>query len=236
MNRDLHRLLCGLLLAVAVGCQSSSSAKTPSDTGADPRLTEQFEEPERPLEFWIERFESESREVYANRQAIVDALALEPGADVADVGAGTGAFEPPLLAAVGAEGRVYAVDISPRFLEHLRELAAAQGWTNVSVVEASETSSNLPPDSVDVVFSVATYHHFTHVEPTLASLRSALRPGGRMVIVDFRRIPGESSQWVLDHVRAGSETVRSEIEAAGFEFVRSIDLLEENFILEFAVK
>jgi len=118
MNRDLHRLLCGLLLAVAVGCQSSSSAKTPSDTGADPRLTEQFEEPERPLEFWIERFESESREVYANRQAIVDALALEPGADVADVGAGS-----------YAKSACVAPSRSRRGVRTERPSASAWAWT-----------------------------------------------------------------------------------------------------------
>ena len=71
------------------------------------------------------------------------------------------------------------------------------------------------------------------MEETLAGLRSALRPDGRLIIVDFHRIPGESSEWVLGHVRADLETVRTEIEAAGFEFVRSIDILKENYIIEF---
>jgi ubiquinone/menaquinone biosynthesis C-methylase UbiE len=211
----------------------SESPAIATETGADPRLTERFDGTERPLEYWVSRFEAESREVYVRRQAIVDALELRPGTHLADIGAGTGVFEPMLVEAVGAEGRIYAVDISPRFLEHLRGLSAAAGWSNVSVVEASEASSNLAPASVDVVFSVATYHHFTHAAETLASLRSALRPGGRLIIVDFERIPGESSEWVLGHVRADLETVRAEIEAAHFEFVRSIDLLEENYILEF---
>jgi ubiquinone/menaquinone biosynthesis C-methylase UbiE len=204
-----------------------------TETGADPQLTRRFDETERPLEYWISRFEAESREVYVQRQAIVEALELQPGTHLADIGAGTGVFEPLLVEAVGAQGRVYAVDISPRFLDHLRGLVAAAGWANVSVVEASETSSNLAPTSVDVVFSVATFHHFTDVRETLASLRSALRPGGRLIIVDFHRIPGESSKWVLGHVRADLETVRAEIEAAGFEFERSIDILKENYIIEF---
>lgn len=204
-----------------------------TETGADPQLTRRFDETVRPLEYWISRFEAESREVYVQRQAIVEALELQQGTHLADIGAGTGVFEPLLVEVVGAQGKIYAVDISPRFLEHLRGLKAAAGWSNVSVVEASETSSNLAPASVDLVFSVATYHHFTHVEETLAGLRSALRPGGRLIIVDFHRIPGESSEWVLGHVRADLETVRAEIEATGFEFVRSIDLLKENYIIEF---
>ena len=105
----------------------------------------------------------------------------------------------------------------------------------MSVVEGTETTPSLAPDSVDLVFTCATYHHFTHVPETLAGIRSALRPGGRLVIVDFERIPGESTEWVLDHVRAGIEVVRAEVEAAGFEHTRTVDFLEENYIIEFSL-
>ena len=142
-------------------------------------------------------------------------------------------FEPELSQAVGAEGTVYAVDISPRFLQHLRDRKEAEGWSNVTVVAGTEKSPLLAPDSVDLVFICATYHHFTHVAETLASIRDSLRPGGRMVVVDFHRIPGESTDWIMDHVRAGMEVVRAEIETAGFRHTRTIEILQENFVLEF---
>ena len=229
-------------VALFVACQATVSpplqadpppAPATSEPGADPALTQRFDAPDRALEYWIKRFEGESREVYVERHAIVDALELEAGTHLADIGAGTGVFEPLLSQAVGAGGRVYAVDISPRFLEHLRDRKQAEGWSNVTVVEGTEKSPSLAPDSVDVVFTSATYHHFTHVAETLAGIKSALRSGGRMIVVDFHRIPGESSEWVLGHVRADMETVRAEIEAAGFRYARSIEILKENFILEF---
>ena len=221
-------------VALFAACGSLTPARpAPTQAGADPELTRRFDRPERPLEYWINRFEGESREVYVERHAIVRALEIEAGTHLADIGAGTGVFEPLLRDAVGAKGRVYAVDISPRFLEHLRERKEAEGWANVTVVEGTEKSPSLAPDSVDLVFTCATYHHFTYVAEMLAATKSALRPGGRLVVVDFHRIPGESSEWILGHVRAGMEIVRAEIEAAGFRYARSIDMMQDNFVLEF---
>ncbi len=218
-------------IALLAACESTAPA--PPEAGADPELTRRFDAPARSLEYWIDRFDSESREVAAQRRAILAALEVEPGSDVADIGAGTGLFEPLLSQAVGAQGTVYAVDISPRFLRHLRNRKEAEGWSNVTVVAGTEKSPLLAPDSVDLVFICATYHHFTHVAETLASIKGSLRPGGRMVVVDFHRIPGESADWVVEHVRAGIEVVRSEIEAAGFRHTRTIEILKENFFLEF---
>jgi predicted methyltransferase len=69
---------------------------------------------------------------------------------------------------------------------------------------------------VDLVFVCDTYHHFEHPRQTLASIRRALRPDGSLVVVDYRREPGKSAAWVVEHVRAGQEAVTAEIEAAGF--------------------
>jgi SAM-dependent methyltransferase len=216
---------------------AESSAAPAAKTGADPKLNQRFLDPELDISSWVKRFEGESREVYAHRKDIVAALALKPGMRVADIGAGTGLFEGLFDSAVGAQGKVYAVDISPRFLDHLRRRKKGDGWKRVEVVEGSADSPNLPEASVDLVFICDTYHHFTDVQTILANIKRSLRPGGRLVVVDFHRIPGKSSKWLLEHVRADMETFKSEIVSAGFDYQRQLPVpgLQENYALEFAV-
>ena len=184
---------------------------------------------------WAGRFEAESREPFAARAAVVAALKIGPGQSVADVGAGTGAYLHPLADAVGPGGRLYAVDLAPAFVARLRDRAAADGLAQVTPVLCSETSAMLPAGSCDLIFTSDTYHHFEFPARTLASLRDALKPGGRLVVLDFERVPGVSSEWVLGHVRAGKRAVRGEVEAAGFAFLEEpdVDGLEENYLMIF---
>lgn len=190
------------------------------------------------VDSYAERWELESREVYLARDQIVAALGLEPGSAIADVGTGTGLYMEPLAAAVGPEGKVYAIDISPSFVFHVRERARAAGLDQVEVVLSSERSTHLPAGSVDVAYVCDVYHHFEYHEDMLGSIRRALRPGGTLVVVDFHRIPGVTREWLLGHVRAGREVFQSEIEAAGFEFVEevAIDGFEDNYCLRFRKK
>lgn len=213
---------------------AASSAERPTGMPVDinaPFLAEDFA-----IEQWVERFEGESRAVFAQRSEIVAALALSPGAAIADIGAGTGFFTALFDRAVGATGRVYAVEISPGFLAHLRERATREALASVEVVEATARSVELEPDSIDVAFVCDVYHHFEHPEATLASIRRALRPGGTLVLIDFERIPGVTSEYLMQHVRAGREVFSEEIVRAGFRVRDEIELdgLEDNYILRFA--
>lgn len=184
---------------------------------------------------FVNRWEVESREIFASRSEIVAAIGLRPGDRIADIGSGTGLFLQPFSEAVGADGQVLAVDISPQFLEHLRERVEVEGLANVSVVHSREDSATLPAGAADVAFVCDTYHHFSDFGSMLASLEEALRPGGTLVVIDFERIPGVSSDWILGHVRAGKQTFRAEIEAGGFDFVEEVQVpgLEENYFLRF---
>jgi len=102
-------------------------------------------------------------------------------------------------------------------------------------VEGTARSVELPPDSVDIAFICDVYHHFEYPPDTLSSLMSAIRPGGSLVVIDFKRIPGESQEFILEHVRAGQEVFTKEIETAGFALRDEIvlDGLEDNYILRF---
>ncbi len=96
-------------------------------------------------------------------------------------------------------------------------------------------STELPEASVHVVLLCDTYHHFEVAEKMLASSRRALRQGGRLIVVDFERVPGQSREWVVNHVRAGKEQVKEEIVQAGFVFKEEVKIegLSENYFLRF---
>ncbi len=193
-----------------------------------PGINDSFRDP-NVVEF-TGRFEVESREVFARRAAIVEALELGSGQCVADIGAGTGLFTRLLAQAVGPQGRVAAVDIAPKFLEHIQATCREAGLANVTTQLGTAQSASLPADSVDLVFICDTYHHFEFPQKMLASLHQALRPGGRLVLIDFRRIEGTSTEWILSHVRAGQEVFEGEIEAAGFRKQTEVTgLLDENY-------
>jgi ubiquinone/menaquinone biosynthesis C-methylase UbiE len=160
---------------------------------------------------------------------------VTPGERVADVGAGTGFYSRLFAKTTGWDGWVYSVDISPNFLQHIATRATADGIENLTTVLGTDVSIRLPPESVDLVFICDTYHHFESPTQSLSSIYRALKPGGRLVLIDFERIPGSTREFLMGHVRAGKEVFQSEVLAAGFEFTDEItvDAFEENYLLRF---
>ena len=183
----------------------------------------------------IETLEAESREIYRERSNLAALVGPKPGAIIADVGAGSGFMAMELAGLVGGGGIVYAVDINPVMLDDVLRKAKAKGITNIHKVLSPEDSVNLAPNSVDMIFLCDTYHHFEYPEPTMSSIYKALRPGGQLVLVEFKRIPGESEPWLLEHVRAGEEVFKKEIVQAGFELTNSHypPYLKDNYVLRF---
>ncbi|WP_373652502.1 methyltransferase domain-containing protein [Schlesneria sp. DSM 10557] len=221
------RLLTLLLLVLFVSGVSSGQEKS-----VKPGINDTFRNP-KPEEF-VERFEIESREVFQQRENILEACQIKPGQTVADIGAGTGLFTRMFSDAVGDEGRVIAVDIAQEFLDHVKLTSHQRGQKNVETQLCTPESTELPDDSIDVAFICDTYHHFEFPLKTMASLRRALKPGGRVIVIDFRRIPGKTKDWTLNHVRAGQEVFESEIVESGFLKTREVnDFLVENYFVEF---
>ena len=222
----LTRLLpISLLLAALAGAQ---------DQSVRPGINEKFLDPKLEPAEWTERFETESREIYHQREKILAAVGLKPGMVVADVGAGTGLFTLPFAKAVGETGKVYAVELARNFLKLIRTRAERASVPNIETVHCTERSVELPEASIDLAFICDVYHHFEYPQDSLKSLHRALKPGGEIVLIDFIRIEGKSSDWVLGHVRAGQEVFEAEIKAAGFEKVgEEKGLLEENYFVRF---
>ena len=196
-----------------------------------PGINDRYQDP-KPAEF-VQRFERSGRDIYDFRDKIVEICGLKEGTDVADIGAGTGLFTRMFAAKVAPSGVVRAVDITDEFIEHIKGTCKAAGITNVVATVCAADDVGLPEASADVAFLCDTYHHLEFPQKTMASIRRALRPGGRLVVIDFERVPDKSPKWILDHVRAGKETVRQEIEAAGFTFAEEQNFLRENFVMIF---
>lgn len=182
---------------------------------------------------WQEIFGRPGWEVFNRRFEIVKAIGVYPGMAVADVGAGTGFYTMLFARAVGRYGQVYAVDNAKGFADDIERRAAEYHVTNVEAIVNGQKDTRLPADSLDLVFLWDTYHRFEYPQSMLGSIARALKQDGELLLIDFRRIHGVSSPWVMSYVRANQEEVTEEVEEAGFELVEELDLLRENYVLRF---
>ena len=238
-RRPTATLVLGVLGALTLSaCSTLRCPKTPTagsgEKSVRPGINDGYQD--TAVSVWTDRFEGESREIFRERHKIVEAVGAQAGDVIADIGAGTGLFTVLFAGAVGPGGKVLAVDIAPEFLKHINNRASKQNLSNVQTVLCREDSVELPPESIDLAFVCDTYHHFEYPKSTLASIHRALKPGGKLVVIDFERIPGKSRAWIMNHVRAGRSMVISEIRAAGFELIDDTSMiigLEENYFLRF---
>ena len=199
--------------------------------GADRAINQPYQNPD--YDRWVEVFERSGREVFDRRDEIVQHLGLRSGMTVADIGAGTGLFTRLFAPRVGPQGKVIAVDIAEAFVRNILRTARQQRLTNVDAVVNTQGSTGLAPESIDLAFICDTYHHFEYPQAMMSSVYQALRPGGSVVIIDFRRVPGTSGPWIMGHVREGKEGVIREMQHAGFRFIESKDFMRSNYFLRF---
>ena len=185
---------------------------------------------------WLSTFERSGREVYDRRQDVVQALGLKAGMDIADIGAGTGFYSLLFAEQVGNSGNVFAVDVTDDFVRNIKRRASENNLNNIHAVLSKQKDARLDSHSIDMAFICNTYHHFEYPQSMLASIHRALRPGGTLIIIDYRKQPGTSSSWVMSHVRSGKQSVIHEIEQAGFKFDSESAILKENYFLRFVRK
>jgi ubiquinone/menaquinone biosynthesis C-methylase UbiE len=172
--------------------------------------------------------EESQREAWQNIPKILEALGVGPGAVVADIGAGGGFFTVRLSRAVGPTGRVYAVDVNTRVLEQLRNRVADENLSNVVVLEGSAWDPRLATATLDAALIVNSYHEMPEHKAMLTNVRQALKPGGRLVIIEpisssRRDVPRDVQ--TRSH-EIGAEHVQQDAREAGFRVVR----LEDPFI------
>lgn len=165
----------------------------------------------------VQTLDAPGRDARQKPEELVRAMALRTGMVVADIGTGPGYMLPFLSRAVGANGRVLAEDIQDDFLAKARTKAETDKLGNISFIKGSETDPMLPEGGVDVALALDSYHHYDYPEKMLAGIRQGLKPGGKLVVVEYykskRAMPNGRA---LEHIRLDAPDLIKEIEANGF--------------------
>jgi ubiquinone/menaquinone biosynthesis C-methylase UbiE len=181
----------------------------------------------------------EGRDAQQKPAELIAAIELKPGMTVADIGTGAGYLLPHLSRAVGSSGRVLAEDIFDDFLTKAKGTAAAGKLSNVDFILGTERDPKLPENSVDVALTLDAYHHYDYPEQMLTGIRRGLKPGGRLVIVDFYRRKGamgsdRDPEFVMKHIRLDRDDLVKEVEANGFKLLSARDHVpERQYIVTF---
>ena len=166
---------------------------------------------------WLDR---EERDVEEEPDRALDAIRIEKGSTVADVGAGSGYMTIRMARRVGPEGRVYATDVQPQMLAMLAERLKKERITNVMPVQGAIDDPRLPASSLDLILMVDVYHEFSEPQKMLRGLREALKPGGRLVLLEYQK-EDPSIPIRLEHKMTVAEA-KLEVEAEGFRWRGSV--------------
>ena len=237
------RWYCGLLLLVAAAVH----AQTAADIGAaGPRYqTRQQHDPDGTGKFYMEREIAQvmgpAGMAWLDRPERVDeeqpdlllaALELTGGETVVDFGAGSGYYTFKLAQAVGPRGAVIAADIEPKMLDFIRVRAARERLTNIGLVRCTDTDPRLPVNRVDVILLVDVYHELSFPYEVMNKLRAALKPNGRIVLVEFRaEDPAVPIKPV--HKMSAAQVIK-ELTAAGLKHTRTVGTLPWQHVLIFS--
>ena len=179
-------------------------------------------------EKWAQVFDDPKRDAVQKPHEVIKALALKPDAIVADIGSGTGYFA-VRFANMLPQGRVYGVDIEPDMVKYLAGRAKKEGLANVIAVTGMPDDPRLP-EKADLIIMVDVFHHVNDRERYFRKLRDALKPGGRIAIIDFRM---DSPDGPPKSARLAPEQVKAELKRAGYALQRQHDFLPQQYFLVF---
>lgn len=177
-----------------------------------------------------EYFNSTASDEDSKPDEILEALAIQPGSTVADLGAGGGFFAFEFAKATGATGVVYAIDINPDYLEYIKKNAEEKGLTQIKTVQAEPDSMPLPKGSVDLLFTRNVYHHLMGRTEYFKDLKKILKPGARVAIIDYKP---EAMNLAMKSHATDPNVIKEEMKQAGFKLIKEHDFLERQSFLIF---
>lgn len=188
----------------------------------------------RSAEEWVKALENPERDAWQMPERVVEALSLSPGDAVADIGAGSGYFTVRFARAVGPQGTVIAADIDQGLIEYLGNRASKEGLENLKPLLGKPDDPLLPEASVDLIFICDVVHHIENRGSYYAKLARALRPGGRLAIVDFykRELPVGPNV----AMKIAKPDMIAELDQAGFGLSKEFDFLPHQYFLIFEPK
>ena len=196
----------------------------PHHGGDHATVTHRFDDAEK----WSEVFDDPARDAWQKPAELIAALDIQPGSTVSDIGAGTGYFSAHLSRAVGEQGSVIAVDIEETLVAHMTKRVETEGTVNVSPRLGTADDPGLTAEEADLILLVDTYHHIGDRTVYFTRLLDALKPGGRLVVVDFK--PGDLPVGPPPEHRIPQEKVLSELTTAGWLPGESLDVLPHQFV------
>jgi ubiquinone/menaquinone biosynthesis C-methylase UbiE/mono/diheme cytochrome c family protein len=179
-------------------------------------------------------FDRPDRDKEERPDALLDALHIRPGTAVADIGSGTGYFTWRLAQRVGPTGKVYAVDVQQEMLDRTKATVDERTLKNVEYVLGTDTSARLPAASIDLAFVAYTFHEFAEPTETVQSIRRALKPGGRLFVLEYAKESAIAPASPLH--RMSFDEIRREIEPAGFAIEQLLDFLPTQHGVVFTIK
>jgi ubiquinone/menaquinone biosynthesis C-methylase UbiE len=207
MSMRITPILCLLLLGCG-GSQKPAESSPAPDHHHHGHVGHRFDNADE----WAKVFDDPARDAWQKPAHVVALMKIDPGATVVDVGAGTGYFLPHLASAVGAKGRVLALDVEPDMVRYMKERVARDNLANVEARVIPGDDPQLADASVDRILVVDTWHHIPERRAYAAKLARALRPNGALFVVDFTK---DAERGPPKHLRLAPEQVIDELKSAG---------------------
>jgi ubiquinone/menaquinone biosynthesis C-methylase UbiE len=225
---SLSFLLSASLVANCSNHQKQHVHKQNTDKQHTPASQQRFSD----IDKWLSIFEGDRRDAYQKPELVVKAMNLKPGDVVADIGAGTGYFTRRFAVSVGPEGKALGLDIEESMVNHMNEEAEKMGLHNYQARVVKTDDPELPEHSVDVIFLCNTYHHITNRVDYFRNVSKSLKSNGRLIIVDFYKDTDFGPP--RDH-KLAKEVVQEEINRAGYRLLQDLDILPEQYYLEYGL-
>jgi SAM-dependent methyltransferase len=225
----LQALFPAALVLTAAPALAQMSDQDMADHLSHQHMADHYDHPFHDAEAWAKTFDDPARDRWQQPDKVIAALKLAAASTVADIGSGTGYFSVRLGRAL-PQGRVIGVDIEPDMVRYLNERAGRENLANVTSVLGTPDDPKLAAGSVDLALVVDTYHHIGKREAYFGKVLEAVKPGGRLVIIDFR---ADTPLGPPRHFRVPVDQVKGELAHAGFRFVEADDILADQYILVF---
>ncbi|MDD4933337.1 MAG: class I SAM-dependent methyltransferase [Methylacidiphilaceae bacterium] len=229
-SESLLKPVFGLATLLLLGSSPALLGQEPQAAASEQRAMHGYHHSFHDVGKYAKLFESKERDQWQQPERVVEVLDLKPGSSVADVGAGTGYFSRRFSQAVGAEGKIYAIDSEPAMADYLKKEVQEKNLKNITVRLVKPGNPDLDPQSVDLIFLCVVLHHMDNRIEYLRKLSGCLRPGGRIALIDFK--PNSPVGPPPAH-RVPEEEAKEEFKAAGYRLLNEHDFLPYQYFLEF---